>query len=32
MAARLKEKKAHMLDAPVSGGEGGAIAGTLSIM
>jgi 3-hydroxyisobutyrate dehydrogenase len=32
IAARLKEKKAHMLDAPVSGGEGGAIAGTLSIM
>jgi 3-hydroxyisobutyrate dehydrogenase len=32
MAARLKEKKAHMLDAPVSGGEGGAITGTLSIM
>jgi 3-hydroxyisobutyrate dehydrogenase len=32
MAKRLAEKKAHMLDAPVSGGEGGAIAGTLSIM
>jgi len=32
IAARLKEKQAHMLDAPVSGGEGGAIAGTLSIM
>jgi len=32
IAARLGEKKAHMLDAPVSGGEGGAIAGTLSIM
>ena len=32
IAARLEEKKAHMLDAPVSGGEGGAIAGTLSIM
>jgi 3-hydroxyisobutyrate dehydrogenase len=32
IAARLREKKAHMLDAPVSGGEGGAIAGTLSIM
>ena len=32
LAARLEEKKAHMLDAPVSGGEGGAIAGTLSIM
>ena len=32
IAERLKEKQAHMLDAPVSGGEGGAIAGTLSIM
>jgi 3-hydroxyisobutyrate dehydrogenase len=32
MAKKLAEKKAHMLDAPVSGGEGGAIAGTLSIM
>ena len=32
IAARLEEKKAHMLDAPVSGGEQGAIAGTLSIM
>ena len=32
IAARLKVKQAHMLDAPVSGGEGGAIAGTLSIM
>jgi 2-hydroxy-3-oxopropionate reductase len=32
IAARLEGKKAHMLDAPVSGGEGGAIAGTLSIM
>jgi 3-hydroxyisobutyrate dehydrogenase len=32
MAERLKEKKAHMLDAPVSGGEQGAINGTLSIM
>jgi 3-hydroxyisobutyrate dehydrogenase len=32
IAARLKEKKAHMLDAPVSGGEQGAINGTLSIM
>ena len=32
LASRLEEKKAHMLDAPVSGGEGGAIAGTLSIM
>jgi 3-hydroxyisobutyrate dehydrogenase len=32
IAAHLKEKGAHLLDAPVSGGEGGAIAGTLSIM
>jgi 3-hydroxyisobutyrate dehydrogenase len=32
IAQKLAEKKAHMLDAPVSGGEGGAIAGTLSIM
>ena len=32
IAKRLEEKKAHMLDAPVSGGEQGAIAGTLSIM
>jgi 3-hydroxyisobutyrate dehydrogenase len=32
MAKQLEVKKAHMLDAPVSGGEGGAIAGTLSIM
>ena len=32
LAARLEAKKAYMLDAPVSGGEGGAIAGTLSIM
>jgi 3-hydroxyisobutyrate dehydrogenase len=32
IAVHLEEKKAHMLDAPVSGGEGGAIAGTLSIM
>ena len=32
IAARLKEKGAHMLDAPVSGGEQGAIDGTLSIM
>ncbi len=32
-AARLQnEKGVHMLDAPVSGGEAGAIAGTLSIM
>jgi 3-hydroxyisobutyrate dehydrogenase len=28
----LRERKAHMLDAPVSGGEQGAIDGTLSIM
>ncbi len=32
IVARLKEKGAHMLDAPVSGGEQGAIDGTLSIM
>lgn len=32
MAAQLAEKKIEMLDAPVSGGEQGAIAGTLSIM
>ncbi len=32
IAARLKEKGCYMLDAPVSGGEQGAIAGTLSIM
>jgi len=32
IVARLKEKGAHMLDAPVSGGEQGAINGTLSIM
>ncbi len=32
IAARLKEKGAHMIDAPVSGGEQGAINGTLSIM
>ena len=32
IAARLAEKDAHMLDAPVSGGEQGAIDGTLSIM
>lgn len=32
VAARLNEKGVHMLDAPVSGGEQGAIAGTLSIM
>ena len=32
MAARLTEVGVGMLDAPVSGGEAGAIAGTLSIM
>ena len=32
IAQRIQEKGAYMLDAPVSGGEGGAIAGTLSIM
>ena len=32
IAERLREKKVHMLDAPVSGGEQGAIDGTLSIM
>lgn len=31
-AARLREKSVEMLDAPVSGGEPGAVAGTLSIM
>jgi len=31
-AERLAEKDVHMLDAPVSGGEQGAINGTLSIM
>ena len=31
-AAKLKEAGVDMLDAPVSGGEAGAIAGTLSIM
>ena len=31
-AARLAEKGIGMIDAPVSGGESGAIAGTLSIM
>ena len=29
---KLKEKGVHMLDAPVSGGDSGAIAGTLAIM
>jgi len=32
VAAALAAKNVDMLDAPVSGGEGGAIAGTLSIM
>lgn len=32
IAQRLSEKGCHMLDAPVSGGEQGAIDGTLSIM
>jgi 3-hydroxyisobutyrate dehydrogenase len=32
IAATVKTKGVHFLDAPVSGGEGGAIAGTLSIM
>jgi 2-hydroxy-3-oxopropionate reductase len=32
MAAKLAEKEVNMLDAPVSGGERGAIDGTLSIM
>ncbi len=32
IAATLKEKGANMLDAPVSGGDVGAIEGTLSIM
>ena len=32
VAARLKEKGVHMLDAPVSGGDVGAQQGTLSIM
>ena len=32
LAARLKEKGVHMLDAPVSGGSEGAAKGTLSIM
>jgi 3-hydroxyisobutyrate dehydrogenase len=31
-AERLHEKKCELLDAPVSGGENGAIAGTLTIM
>jgi 3-hydroxyisobutyrate dehydrogenase len=32
IAAAVQTKGVHFLDAPVSGGEGGAIAGTLSIM
>lgn len=32
IAASVRDKGADFLDAPVSGGEGGAIAGTLSIM
>ena len=32
VAAALAQKGAEMLDAPVSGGEAGAIAGTLSVM
>lgn len=32
IAIELKKKKVKMLDAPVSGGESGAIAGTLAIM
>lgn len=32
IAAKLKERGVAMIDAPVSGGEPGAIAGTLSIM
>ena len=32
MAARLKERGLHMLDAPVSGGSEGAATGTLAIM
>src|SRR3989449_5248265 len=32
IAEVVKAKGVHFLDAPVSGGEGGAIAGTLSIM
>jgi len=32
MAAKLKEKGVHMLDAPISGGSEGAAKGTLSIM
>lgn len=32
VAEQVRAKGGHFLDAPVSGGEGGAIAGTLSIM
>jgi 3-hydroxyisobutyrate dehydrogenase len=32
IAARLRERGAHLLDAPVSGGEQGAVSGALSIM
>jgi 3-hydroxyisobutyrate dehydrogenase len=32
MAAKLEEKGAHMLDAPISGGSEGAAKGTLTIM
>jgi 2-hydroxy-3-oxopropionate reductase len=32
MASRLEEKDVYLLDAPVSGGEQGAVNGTLSIM
>ena len=32
IAAKLRARGVEMLDAPVSGGQGGAIAGTLSIM
>ena len=32
VAARLKERGVRFLDAPVSGGVGGAVAGTLAIM
>ena len=32
MAAKLKEKGVHMVDAPISGGSEGAAKGTLSIM
>ncbi|NOX61120.1 MAG: NAD(P)-dependent oxidoreductase [Chloroflexi bacterium] len=32
LAARLREKGVHMLDAPISGGSEGAIKGALSIM